>query len=172
MLRDWIIKIFKHTLEHNPEKIRTYATDVEIAHGRIEKREISVLSAGSEQLSMPGIKQIAILRRYRKVKNTNIETDELTYLVTDMSEDKLSAEQFYQIKRDYWLIENKLHYIKDFVFNEDRCTIRKDGGPQNMSSIRNFALSVMLASGVENVKRFVDNVRHDFTTFMQHAFIF
>jgi len=143
-----------------------------VAHGRIERRSIKVLSAGSEQLTMPGIQQIAILERCRKVKGADTETKELVYLVTDMPKEKLSAKQFLEIKRDYWHIENKLHYIKDNVYAEDRSTIREGFGSQNMASLRNFSLSLLLANGIKNVKRLVDNVKYCFSTFMQQAFVF
>ncbi len=63
-------------------------------------------------------------------------------------------------KRSYWGIENKLHYRKDFTFGEDRSTIRAKYGPQNMATLRNFALGLLLVNNVENVKRCVDNLQH------------
>jgi predicted transposase YbfD/YdcC len=63
-------------------------------------------------------------------------------------------------KHTYWGIENTLHYRKDFVFGEDRSTIRRKHGPQNMSSLRNFALGFLLANNIGNVKRCVDNLKH------------
>jgi Transposase len=171
-LKNWIIRHFQYISEKAPNKISYYSTGVEVAHGRIEKRSIKVLSAGSEQLIMPGIQQIAILERYRKVIGTNKETIEWVYLATNLPKEKLSAKQFLEIKRDYWHIENKLHYIKDSVYTEDRSTIRKGFGPQNMASLRNFSISILIANGIKNVKRLVDNAKYCFSTFMQQAFAF
>jgi len=138
----------------------------------MEKRSIKVISAGNEQLMMPGIRQIAILERYRKDLRTGKETIELVYLVTDMAKEELSAQRFLEIKRDYWCIENELHYRKDFVFGEDRSTIRVVHGAQNMASLRNFALSFFIASGIKNVKRLVDNIKYRFSTFMHQVLVF
>ena len=64
------------------------------------------------------------------------------------------------LKRSYWDVENKLHYRKDFVFGEDRSTIRAKHGPQNMASLRNFAIGFLLANKIGNVKRCVENLKH------------
>ena len=82
-------------------------------------------------------------------------------MITNLSDDELDAGEFLRLKRSYWAIENQLHYRKDLVFNEDRSTIRAGYGPQNMSALRNFAVGLMLASGIGNVKRCVDNLQHN-----------
>jgi len=64
------------------------------------------------------------------------------------------------LNRNYWLIENKLHYVKDDTFGEDRSTIRANHGTKNMASLRNFALSLLRISGVLNIKRCVDNFKY------------
>ena len=171
-MKKWIIRHFEYIERKSPKEIRTYSTDIEVAHGRVEKRSIRVVSAGNEQLMMPGIRQIAILERYRKDKRTGKETIELVYLVTNMPEEKLSAQLFLEIKRDYWCVENELHYRKDFVYGEDRSTIRAGYGAQNIASLRNFSLSLLIANGIENVKRLVDNVKYCFATFMQQVLVF
>jgi predicted transposase YbfD/YdcC len=73
----------------------------------------------------------------------------------------MSPAQFMNYKRDYWHIENKLHYVKDFVFGEDRSTIRKKYGPQNMAALRNFAIGFLNCNHITNIKRCVDNLRGD-----------
>ena len=72
----------------------------------------------------------------------------------------MSVEELLQLNRDYWKIENQLHYIKDFVFNEDRSTIRNKNGAHNMNSLRNFAISFFRLHEVINIKRCVENIRY------------
>ena len=67
--------------------------------------------------------------------------------------------QLLHYKRAHWQIENGLHYIKDFVFGEDRSTIRKGSGPRVMAALRNFALGTLRLMGVKNIKRWVDAAR-------------
>lgn len=113
---------------------------------------------------------MAVMRRYRENISTGTTSNELVYLITNLPETELSAKELLELKRSYWGIENKLHYVKDFVFGEDRSTIRAKHGPQNMSALRNLAVSIYNASGVKNIKRFVDNIRYNNTLFLKMAF--
>lgn len=83
------------------------------------------------------------------------------FLITDLEFPLIDAKEFLRLKRLYWDIENKLHYRKDLVFGEDRSTIRSRYGPQNMSSLRNFAVGLLSCLGIANVKRCVENLQHD-----------
>jgi hypothetical protein len=43
----------------------------------------------------------------------------------------------------HWSIENRLHWVLDVTFREDNCRVRKDHAPQNLSTLRKFALSLL-----------------------------
>ena len=73
---------------------------------------------------------------------------------------KINAADLLALQRAYWDIENNLHYRKDFVFGEDRSTIRAKHGPANMAALRNFALGVLHCNDIGNVKRCVENLRN------------
>lgn len=105
------------------------------------------------------MRQVAELTRDRVVLATDKYQEETTYLITNMPETSADAAQLLQYKRDHWQIENGLHYIKDFVFGEDRSTIRKGSGPRVMAALRNFALGTLRLMGVKNIKRWVDTAR-------------
>ena len=38
--------------------------------------------------------------------------------------------------RSHWGIENKVHYVLDVNYGEDKCRVRKDHGAENLSVIR------------------------------------
>lgn len=110
---------------------------------------------------------------YRKrevIKTGKIQEEEI-FLITDMDHIRLDAQHFMHLKRDYWQIENKLHYRKDFVFGEDRSTIRVRYGPENMSALRNFAVSLLMANNIDNVKRCVDNFRYGSASQLHQALL-
>jgi predicted transposase YbfD/YdcC len=159
-IREQLDELFKHVEEKFPELLYSFE-QTEKRHGRLEHREISVLATEHTTLVFPDVKQVARLRRTREVLKSGAKSEEEIFLITNRSFEDLDAEAFANLKRSYWDIENKLHYRKDFVFGEDRSTIRKGHGPQNMSSLRNFALGLLLNLGITNVKRCVDNLRHD-----------
>lgn len=148
------------TKERFPELIRSHTT-VEKGHGRLETRSISILATHRTGLAIEGVNQIARLTRVREILKYGKTSVDEVFLITNLTYDELDAAAFANLKRSYWAIENKLHYRKDFTFGEDRSTIRMKHGPQNMATLRNFALGLLLANNIGNVKRCVDNLQHD-----------
>lgn len=52
-----------------------------------------------------------------------------------------------QLARSQWMIENRLHFVRDTTFAEDASKIRTGYGPQNMATLRSFAINVLRAAG-------------------------
>lgn len=150
---------YNHVEDRFPELIRS-CTTLDKAHGRIEEREIFVIETSNSKLNFAGVQQIAKLKRKRTTVKSGKITEEEIFLITNLSVEAADAERLMFLKRDYWSIENKLHYRKDFVFGEDRSTIRAEHGPENMATLRNFAISLLMANEIDNVKRCVDNLRY------------
>jgi predicted transposase YbfD/YdcC len=57
----------------------------------------------------------------------------------------MPAKQLLQTVRSHWGIENRLHWVLDVVFNEDRGRTRKDNGPENFAVLRHLAVNIMRA---------------------------
>jgi predicted transposase YbfD/YdcC len=57
----------------------------------------------------------------------------------------MPASRVLQIVRSHWGIENRLHWVLDVVFNEDRGRARKDNGPENFAILRRFAINIVRA---------------------------
>jgi predicted transposase YbfD/YdcC len=142
-----------------PELVRKVQT-YDKGHDREETRELSVLSVSESHFKFKGINQIAKLKTTVKHITTNKITTTTQYLITNLSDVELTAEQFLAFKRGYWAIENKLHYAKDFVFLEDRSTIRHPNGSAIMTYFRSLAVSYFRANNIGNIKRCVDNIRY------------
>ena len=53
--------------------------------------------------------------------------------------------------RGHWSIENCCHYIIDWNYHEDRSRIRTGHGPENITRLRRFAISIIKAKGVRSV---------------------
>ena len=52
-----------------------------------------------------------------------------------------------KLRREHWTLENKLHWVRDTVFQEDASTVRTGTLPQVMAALRNTAISVLRFSG-------------------------
>jgi hypothetical protein len=65
--------------------------------------------------------------------------------------------------RGHWSIENSCHYVLDWNWDEDRCTLRKGHGPVNLTALRRFAIGVINArtqdSVATTIQRLARNVR-------------
>jgi len=55
------------------------------------------------------------------------------------------------IIRGHWAIEDRLHWVRDVVFDEDRSQIRTANGPRVMASLRNLAVTILRLTGVTNI---------------------
>jgi hypothetical protein len=48
-------------------------------------------------------------------------------------------------------MENRLHWVRDVTFDEDRCCVRKEIGAQVMASLRNLAISLLRMAGARYI---------------------
>jgi predicted transposase YbfD/YdcC len=71
------------------------------------------------------------------------EETEVVYGVSSLSKDKAGAERLLELNRGHWEIENRLFWVRDVTFDEDRSRVRKKNGTEIMSSLRNLAISLI-----------------------------
>jgi hypothetical protein len=65
-----------------------------------------------------------------------------------------------ELNRGHWCIENRLHWVRDVTFDEDRSQVRKGHGPQVLASLRNFVIAVL--------RRLVTNARTSLATLLRY----
>ncbi len=136
------------------------------SHGRYERREVELLLHPEEtdiwetlpiklrQEWEPYIKTIGMVTRYRATLNPVREganaAEEYTITVTRtpymLSFVPESAEVFEKLVREYWGIENKLHYVVDDLLGQDRCTCRVGNSTGNMSLLRKITYNIISAA--------------------------
>ena len=63
------------------------------------------------------------------------------YALTDLTPDDADAATLGAVWRGHWGIENRLHGVRDWAWDEDRSTVRTGAGPQVMATLRHTALS-------------------------------
>ncbi len=62
------------------------------------------------------------------------------------------------LAREHWAIENRLHYVRDVSFNEDRCRVRSGARP--LATLRNLAITLIRKSDVP-IPEARENFRED-----------
>lgn len=107
-------------------------------------------------LAWPGLAQVARVERRRWIRGR--ESVEIAYLITSLPADKAAPEQLLQLIRDHWAIENRLHYVRDVTFLEDRCRIR--AGARPIAALRNLAISLIRRAGLA-IPEARENFRED-----------
>ena len=76
---------------------------------------------------------------------------EVTYAVTSRAPARADARRLLAALRGHWGIENRLHWVRDVTFDEDRSQIRTGAAPQVTAACRNLALALLRRTGAANI---------------------
>lgn len=126
-------------------------TTTDKAHGRLETRHIWTSTELSGYLTFPYAAQVFCLKRQTTQIVTQKDRTETVYGITSLVPQKADPARLLQLSRGHWTIENRLHYVRDFTFDEDRCCVRKGNGAQVMASLRNLAISLLRMAGARYI---------------------
>jgi predicted transposase YbfD/YdcC len=165
LLREEIQTVFEapQLLDLTPQELTSErsAREVNIHGNRIEERVLRASTAlvdcyrgsnnGEELWS--GLGQVLRLERTITNKRTERTTTEIAYAITSLSPQRATPAQLLRAWREHWHIENKLHWVRDVTFDEDRSTVRKGSIPQVMAALRNVAISLLRLLGATNIAR-------------------
>jgi hypothetical protein len=136
-----------------------YQANANTCHGRTERREMWVLSdaevaayagsAGTVGQPWPHLQQLCWFRRERTVKG--VTSVEAGYAITSLVAGKADATRLLGLSREYWGIENKLHWVRDVTYGEDNSQVRCGAAPQVCAALRNLAIALLRRTGAENI---------------------
>lgn len=130
-------------------------TSTQLQKGRVEHRKVEVFAAQGEQHGRwRGLRTFLKVTRWGKREGR--EYGRVGYYISDL---RLPARAFAEGIRRHWSIENRLHWVKDTVFKEDKSKARKGNGPAVLSLLRGFAISVLAKMGdsTTEIMRMVTN---------------
>jgi len=117
-------------------------------HGRRVTRTIKVVTAPA-WVEFRGAAQVAQVRR--TVTSKGNKTVEVVYLITSADTRAASPSTLAAWVQGHWGIENRLHWVRDVTFDEDRSQVRIGAGPQVMATLRNLAISLLRLAGWTNI---------------------
>jgi predicted transposase YbfD/YdcC len=117
-------------------------------HGRRVTRTIKVVTAPA-WIEFVGAVQVAQVRR--TVTRKGKRTVEVVYLITSAEARTASPTTLAAWVQGHWGIENRLHWVRDVTFDEDRSQVRTGAGPHVMASLRNLAISLLRLAGWTNI---------------------
>ena len=135
----------KRELERLPWKDVPAVSVPDGSHGRRVRRTIKAVEAPA-WIDFPGAAQVIRIRRTRTVRGR--KHVEVVHLICSLPMTDAQPELVASWARGHWAIENRLHWIRDVVFDEDRHRLRTGNAPQVMAALRNLAISLIrLAHG-------------------------
>ena len=115
-------------------------------HGRRARRTIKAALAPA-WIGFEGAAQVAQLRR--TVTKNGRKTVEVVYLITsDRDADPATLAAWV---RRHWEIENRLHWVRDVTYQEDKSLVRTGNAPRVMASLRSLAISLLRLDGQTNI---------------------
>lgn len=126
-------------------------TTVDKAHGRLELRQVWTSTELNDYLCFPYVSQVFCIQRDREILTSGKHHSETVYGVTSLSPKQADPARIMNLARGHWSIENRLHWVRDVTFDEDRSQIRKGKGAQVMASLRNLAISLLRLAGARYI---------------------
>jgi predicted transposase YbfD/YdcC len=126
----------------------TYQKCCEKGHGRISTWNIAKIPFIDDTFHSKWA--IRIERGFETKDNA---MGDYEYYITSLPDTPL--DELFNIIRGHWVIENNLHWQRDYTFNEDKSQIRTGNGAKNMTVFRNIALNILKMLGVDKITRFM-----------------
>jgi predicted transposase YbfD/YdcC len=120
-----------------------YHKTVNKEHGRLEIRECWTISEAEILRHLRGFenwKNLSTVSRIRAQRPMGEESScEDRYHIASIT----GAKRVLGAVRSHWGIENELHWTLDIAFDEDRCRVCKDNGPENFAILRHITLNLL-----------------------------
>jgi predicted transposase YbfD/YdcC len=107
---------------------------------------LTVSTALAGYLDWPGACQVFRLERRRVQRKSDVVHTETVYGLTDLTPAQASASDLLAYVRGQWLIENRSHWQRDVVFDEDRSQVRVGSIPEVMAALRNAVIGLLRIS--------------------------
>lgn len=117
-------------------------TTVDRGHGRIETRTIWCSTSLSDEIRFPYAQQAFTIERVTTDLRGNELRRETSLGITSLSPQSASPAVVLQHVRGHWEIENRLHWVRDVTYDEDRSQVRTGTGPRMMATLRNLSISL------------------------------
>ncbi len=120
-------------------------------HGRLEQRTLTTSSLLKDYLPWPYVEQVFRLERRRIILATGEVEHEVVYGLTALTAQEAGPEQLLAWMRDYWGIENGLHYRRDVTLHEDATRLLAPRLAEAMALFNNLVIGLTLHQGWNNL---------------------
>jgi len=115
------------------------------------RRRTLKFTAVAAGLAFPHAAQAIQIVRRRRPLNGKKPAAETVYAITSLTAFQARPAELAAIIRGHWLIEDRLHWVRDMDWDEDRSRVRTGNGPRVMASLRNLAITVLRLTGKSSI---------------------
>jgi predicted transposase YbfD/YdcC len=126
---------------------KTIHTDVERRSGRCTQRRVSVFEQ-LQNISAQWLGLKSLVRVERFGTRAGQPYKEIAYYISSLI---LDASDFAQGIRGHWGVENRLHWVKDVVFDEDSAQMVDGYAAANFSILRSFVINLFRHNGFDSM---------------------
>ncbi len=125
----------------------------EKGHGRAERRTLKVTTVAAGLAFPHAAQAIQIVRKRRPLTGQNSKkwSAETVYAITSLTVIQARPADLARIARGHWGIEDRLHWVRDVTYDEDRSQVRTGNGPRVMASLRNLAITILRLTGYTSI---------------------
>jgi predicted transposase YbfD/YdcC len=111
-------------------------------HDRCEVRRATIMRNTSlaNLYRFPGAAAVGRITLRRRLRGQRADAPFVRYYLLSKY---ISPKRLLHIARSHWGIENRLHWVLDVHFAEDRNRSRRDNAPENLAILRRLALNIL-----------------------------
>lgn len=128
-------------------------SQVNKGHGRIEKRTIMVSTELNDYLDWPHLAQVFCIERIIWHEKYKGRTRQVIYGLTSLTPAEASPDRLLTLVRQYWGIENGLHYRRDVTLHEDATRLTVGNAGHIMAIFNNLVIGLTLQHGFCNLAK-------------------
>lgn len=125
----------------------TVQRTVEKGHGRLECRRLWASPALVGYSDWPALAQALCVEREVTILATGEVRRDRAYAITSLPPALADAHVLLDLWRGHWGIENRLHWVRDVLFDEDRSGATVGHVPQMLAALHNTAIGLLRAHG-------------------------
>ena len=124
---------------HNVDLDSAEAETTSRGHGRIDRHRVWTAPVPAS-VQFPHAARFVIIERESSTLTDQRRSIETRIYVTDLTETQADATNLLRLINGHWSIENRLHWVRDVTFDEDRSQVRTGTTPRVLATLRNLGV--------------------------------
>lgn len=121
------------------------------ARGRVVIRKLQVATPRDRVLpDWPALAQVGRLTRERTING--VKSSEVVYVLTSLPQFLAGPGFIADTLRGHWTVENKVHWVRDVTFKEDKNQVRTGGAPRNLAALTNAVITAFRLAGLQDIR--------------------